>query len=104
MRCREKGNWRRERDSNPRRAFDPYTLSRGAPSTTRPSLRRPINLSRQAGAVSTYHIGGKDDVERTGGFGGPVARRAAEVGYWATAAARHYVRKIVRTQRPSADA
>jgi hypothetical protein len=31
--------WRRERDSNPRRAFDPYTLSRGAPSTTRPSLR-----------------------------------------------------------------
>jgi hypothetical protein len=32
--------WRRERDSNPRRAFDPYTLSRGAPSTTRPSLRR----------------------------------------------------------------
>ena len=35
-------NWRRERDSNPRRAFDPYTLSRGAPSTTRPSLRRAI--------------------------------------------------------------
>ncbi len=32
-------NWRRERDSNPRRAFDPYALSRGAPSTTRPSLR-----------------------------------------------------------------
>ena len=32
-------HWRRERDSNPRRAFDPYTLSRGAPSTTRPSLR-----------------------------------------------------------------
>src|ERR1700704_3928005 len=32
-------NWRRERDSNPRRAYDPYTLSRGAPSTTRPSLR-----------------------------------------------------------------
>ena len=35
----ENVNWRRERDSNPRRAFDPYTLSRGAPSTTRPSLR-----------------------------------------------------------------
>src|SRR5690606_14938204 len=32
--------WRRERDSNPRWAFGPYTLSRGAPSTTRPSLRR----------------------------------------------------------------
>src|ERR1700749_4778403 len=30
--------WRRGRDSNPRRAFDPYTLSRGAPSTTRPPL------------------------------------------------------------------
>jgi hypothetical protein len=40
LRRREKGNWRRERDSNPRRAFDPYTLSRGAPSTTRPSLPR----------------------------------------------------------------
>src|SRR5215510_11175402 len=32
-------NWRRVRDSNPRRAFGPYTLSRGAPSTTRPTLR-----------------------------------------------------------------
>jgi hypothetical protein len=31
--------WRRGRDSNPRRAFDPYALSRGAPSTTRPPLR-----------------------------------------------------------------
>ena len=30
--------WRRERDSNPRWAFDPYALSRGAPSATRPSL------------------------------------------------------------------
>src|ERR1700722_3827846 len=30
--------WRRGRDSNPRRAFDPYALSRGAPSTTRPPL------------------------------------------------------------------
>src|SRR5579883_40529 len=40
--------WRRERDSNPRRAFDPYTLSRGAPSTTRPSLRPGKTLSAQA--------------------------------------------------------
>ncbi len=31
--------WRRVRDSNPRWAFDPYSLSRGAPSTTRPTLR-----------------------------------------------------------------
>src|ERR1700730_11157652 len=35
----ERGKWRRERDSNPRWAFGPYALSRGAPSTTRPSLR-----------------------------------------------------------------
>jgi hypothetical protein len=32
-------DWRRGRDSNPRWAFDPYALSRGAPSTTRPPLR-----------------------------------------------------------------
>lgn len=31
--------WRRGRDSNPRYAFDVYSLSRGAPSTTRPPLR-----------------------------------------------------------------
>ncbi len=30
--------WRREWDSNPRWALDPYTLSRRAPSTARPSL------------------------------------------------------------------
>lgn|GEM_PF-5347692 len=31
--------WRRGWDSNPRYAFDVYSLSRGAPSTTRPPLR-----------------------------------------------------------------
>ncbi len=31
--------WRRGWDSNPREAFDLYSLSRGAPSTTRPPLR-----------------------------------------------------------------
>jgi len=31
--------WRRERDSNPRRGISPYSLSRGALSTTQPSLR-----------------------------------------------------------------
>ena len=31
--------WRRGRDSNPRCAFGAYSLSRGAPSTTRPPLR-----------------------------------------------------------------
>ena len=38
--CYSDWGWRRVRDSNPRWAFDPYTLSRGAPSTTRPTLRR----------------------------------------------------------------
>src|SRR5262245_33502602 len=41
---RSADGWRRERDSNPRRAFDPYTLSRGAPSTTRPSLRGGLKV------------------------------------------------------------
>src|ERR1700759_5246361 len=45
--------WRRERDSNPRRAFDPYTLSRGAPSTTRPSLRLE---AVKAGLSITYKL------------------------------------------------
>jgi hypothetical protein len=31
--------WRRGRDSNPRRAFNPYSLSRGALSTTQPPLQ-----------------------------------------------------------------
>ena len=44
-------NWRRERDSNPRRAFDPYTLSRGAPSTTRPSLRALGNACVSVGCA-----------------------------------------------------
>ena len=35
--------WRRERDSNPRWDFVPYTLSRGAPSTTRPSLLKKLS-------------------------------------------------------------
>ena len=39
--------WRRERDSNPRYAFGIYTLSRGAPSTTRPSLLK--NEKRRQG-------------------------------------------------------
>jgi hypothetical protein len=32
--------WRRGRDSNPRWAINPYALSRGAPSATRPPLRK----------------------------------------------------------------
>ena len=42
--------WRSGRDSNPRWAFDPYSLSRRAPSTTRPPLRtasrRPLRAIR----------------------------------------------------------
>ncbi len=37
-------DWRRERDSNPRWGMSPYSLSRGAPSTTRPSLRRLLHV------------------------------------------------------------
>src|SRR5687768_3482447 len=33
--------WRSGRDSNPRYAFGVYSLSRRAPSTTRPPLRMP---------------------------------------------------------------
>ena len=36
------GKWRRGWDSNPRDAFDAYSLSRGAPSTTRPPLRAAL--------------------------------------------------------------
>ena len=35
-------NWRRGRDSNPRWNFVPYSLSRGAPSTTRPPLQSMV--------------------------------------------------------------
>jgi site-specific DNA recombinase len=38
--------WRSGRDSNPRYAFDVYTLSRRAPSTTRPPLRAPCGCGR----------------------------------------------------------
>ena len=38
--------WRRERDSNPRRGISPYSLSRGALSTTQPSLRMFNFLSK----------------------------------------------------------
>ena len=34
------GLWRRKRDSNPRYAINVYALSRGAPSATRPFLRK----------------------------------------------------------------
>jgi hypothetical protein len=43
--------WRRERDSNPRYAFDVYTLSRRAPSTTRPPLRIRFRLAARGFGV-----------------------------------------------------
>ncbi len=39
----ENRKWRRERDSNPRRGISPYSLSRGALSTTQPSLRNSMS-------------------------------------------------------------
>ncbi len=39
-------DWRRERDSNPRYGITVYTLSRRAPSTTRPPLRKLYARSR----------------------------------------------------------
>ena len=40
--------WRRGRDSNPRYAINVYTLSRRAPSTTRPPLREAAQVSAEA--------------------------------------------------------
>ena len=52
--------WRRERDSNPRWAFDPYTLSRGAPSTSRPSLRcQRFRVDLTPSGLSRTHQGAR---------------------------------------------
>lgn len=51
--------WRRGRDSNPRYAFDVYSLSRGAPSTTRPPLRCGLIICirvRLQGLFAGFHI------------------------------------------------
>ncbi len=51
-------NWRREWDSNPRCAVNAYTLSRRAPSTARPSLRkarRKIGAGRMACNLTANH-------------------------------------------------
>src|SRR3954471_21733524 len=99
-------DWRRERDSNPRRAFDPYTLSRGGPSTTRPSLRtcdarlsvplREFNGDDGPAAKAGKNTGGNPEGKGLSGLEGLEVRRAAEVGYWATAAARPPARKIIK--------
>ena len=51
--------WRRGRDSNPRWAFDPYALSRGAPSTTRPPLRTGPCLFAERGMIPAWSSPGK---------------------------------------------
>ena len=46
--------WRRGRDSNPRWAFDPYSLSRGAPSAARPPLRKLRSITQGIAARKKY--------------------------------------------------
>ncbi len=46
--------WRRGRDSNPRYAFDVYSLSRGAPSTTRPPLRCGLIICIRVGLQGLF--------------------------------------------------
>src|SRR5688572_26676384 len=45
------GRWRSGWDSNPRYAFGVYTLSRRAPSTTRPPLRMPEAQGTETGGA-----------------------------------------------------
>ena len=47
-------NWRRGRDSNPRYAINVYTLSRRAPSATRPPLQYSLNNSFQISNVVAH--------------------------------------------------
>ncbi len=58
--------WRRGRDSNPRWAFDPYALSRGAPSTTRPPLQRIHARSRTRRMIPVQVSCGKAGMETRG--------------------------------------
>jgi hypothetical protein len=55
----QRRSWRRGRDSNPRRAFDPYALSRGAPSTTRPPLRFWLQPFAERGIIPARSSLGK---------------------------------------------
>ena len=49
--------WRRGRDLNPRRGFKPpYSLSRRAPSTTRPPLLFEQNTGNSASLLRTYKV------------------------------------------------
>ena len=60
--------WRRERDSNPRYAFNVYSLSRGAPSAARPSLLNKLS----AKSYFSYSIK----------LGTPLLRRSRVIRYF----------------------
>src|SRR4029453_2763548 len=49
--------WRSGRDSNPRYGFAVYSLSRRAPSTTRPPLRRTGLVHHQKMRLEGRHVG-----------------------------------------------
>jgi hypothetical protein len=74
--------WRRGWDSNPREAFDLYSLSRGAPSTTRPPLRcRPDRPECPVAQGIFRHDDGEDraraGTRRTRSLRVPAPARAA---------------------------
>src|SRR5688572_28531570 len=58
-------DWRSGRDSNPRYAFGVYSLSRRAPSTTRPPLRMSWRPAPLVGAA-LLGKGGRDPADRRG--------------------------------------
>ena len=60
--------WRRRWDSNPRDPFGAYSLSRGAPSTTRPRLRRRVYWQVAAGARENAHLRHHDAPEGPAGM------------------------------------
>src|ERR1051325_2165709 len=72
-------NWRRERDSNPRYPFEVHTLSRRAPSTTRPSL--PIAKKRSiVGLDFKYSLPNADRYFSFYGGGGEIRTRGPRSG------------------------
>ena len=82
--------WRRGRDSNPRWAFNPYSLSRGAPSAARPPLRETRSIQKRG---SPAKRGCRADSRPTG----PARRRRAGCGAGPAAVSTRR-----RTRRPPA--
>ncbi len=81
--------WRRGRDSNPRRAFNPYSLSRGALSTTQPPLR--TLYSGRSSVVLSYRRSGLLVASGSSPFG-PASLRDA-VGFDACGISRSNPRR-----------